>query len=172
MAAIPGAIGLGSVLFRAISLGLFLFVVWLLLSGHYHESLLIGLGIASCIAVVFIAHRMDVIDHEGHPVQLGWRAPLYWLWLGWEVVKANLHVARRVLGLGPPIDPAIISVKTSQKSELGKVIYANSITLTPGTISLRVTDDAIEVHALTRETAADLETGGMDRRVTRMEGQT
>lgn len=156
-------------MFRAISLGLFLFVVWLLLSGHY-QPLLIGLGIASSVAVVLIAHRMEVIDHEGHPVQLGWRTPLYWLWLGWEVVKANLHVARRVLTPGLAIEPGMISVPTSQRSELGKVIYANSITLTPGTIALRITEDAIEVHALTRETAADLESGNMDRRVSRMEG--
>ena len=157
-------------MFRAISLGLFLLIVWLLLSGHY-EPLLIGLGVVSCIAIVLIANRMDVVDREGHPVQLGLRAPLFWLWLGWEVVKANIHVARRVLGLGPPIDPSVITVKTSQKTELGKVIYANSITLTPGTISLRVTNEAIEVHALTRETAADLMDGGMDRRVTQMEGR-
>ncbi len=156
-------------MFRAISLGLFLFVVWMLLSGH-GEPLLVGLGIVSCVAIVLLAHRMDVIDHEGHPIHLGWRAPLFWLWLAWQVVLANLHVARRVLGLGPAISPMLFSVKASQRSELGKVIYANSITLTPGTISLRVTEDAIEVHALTRESADDLSDGAMDRRVSRMEG--
>jgi multicomponent Na+:H+ antiporter subunit E len=156
-------------LFRAISLGLFLFVVWMLLSGH-DETMLIVLGIVSCAVIVLLAHRMDLIDHEGHPVHLGWRAPLYWLWLGWQVVLANLHVARRVLGLGPAISPMLFSVKTSQKSELGKVIYANSITLTPGTISLRVTEDEIEIHALTRESADGLADGVMDRRVSKMEG--
>jgi multicomponent Na+:H+ antiporter subunit E len=160
---------LGGALFRAISLGLFLFVVWMLLSGH-DETMLIVLGIVSCAVIVLLAHRMDLIDHEGHPVHLGWRAPLYWLWLGWQVVLANLHVARRVLGLGPAISPMLFRVKTSQKSELGKVIYANSITLTPGTISLRVTEDEIEIHALTRESADGLADGVMDRRVSQMEG--
>ena len=159
----------GDVLLRAISLALSLFVVWLLLSGHL-EPLLLGLGAASCIAVVLIARRMDVIDREGHPIHLGWKAPFYWLWLAWEVIKANLDVARRIVAPSLPISPTVIRVKTSQKTELGRVIYANSITLTPGTISLAVRRDEIEVHALSREAAAALAEGTMDRRVTQMEG--
>ena len=65
----------------------------------------------------------------------------------------------------------MIRVKTSQTSDLGKVIYANSITLTPGTISVEVANDEILVHALSKGGAEDLLTGKMDRRVTRMVGE-
>ncbi len=156
-------------MFRSISLGLVLFAVWLLLSGIF-EPLLLGLGLGSCLAVVLIVRRMDVLDREGHPIHLGWRALAYWVWLAREIVAANFDVARRILDPRLPIDPKIIRVKTSQRSELGQVIYANSITLTPGTVSMRVSEDSILVHALASQPAADLESGDMDRRVTAMEG--
>ena len=156
-------------MFRSISLGLVLFAVWLLLSGIF-EPLLLVLGVGSCLAVVLIVRRMDVLDREGHPIHLGWRALAYWVWLAREIVTANFDVAKRILDPRLPIDPTIIRVKTSQGSELGQVIYANSITLTPGTVSMRVSEDSILVHALAAPSAAALETGDMDRRVTAMEG--
>ncbi len=154
---------------HALSLAVVLYLVWLLLSGFF-EPLLLGFGLVSCLGVVFIARRMDVIDREGHPIHLGWRAVPYWLWLGVEIVKANLDVARRIVDPRLPISPVVIKVKTSQRSELGKVIYANSITLTPGTVSMLVDDDGITVHAIAREAAEELAAGEMDRRVAGMEG--
>ncbi|MEE8196211.1 MAG: Na+/H+ antiporter subunit E [Acidiferrobacterales bacterium] len=154
---------------HAISLALVLFALWLLLSGHY-VPLLIGLGALSVLLVVTIALRMDVVDREGHPIHLSPKALLYWPWLAWEIVKSNVDVARRILSPTLPISPTVIRLKASQKSELGKVIYANSITLTPGTVSIDIDGDKIEVHALTREAAQALRTGDMDRRVTRFEG--
>ena len=155
-------------LLHSISLGLVLFGVWLLLSGFF-EPLLLGLGVLSCVIVVLIANRMDVIDHEGQPVQLGWRILTYWVWLAVEIVKANLDVARRILDPKLPIDPVLVRVKATQASELGQVIYANSITLTPGTVSMQVGGGKILVHAIAREMAEDLEGGEMDRRVTAVE---
>jgi len=154
---------------HAVSLGLVLFGTWLLISGIF-TPLLMGLGAVSCLAVVGIAHRMDVVDREGQPIHLGLRAVSYWMWLAVEIVKANIDVARRILDPKMPIDPVMVTVKTSQSSELGLVIHANSITLTPGTVSIRVTDDSILVHAITREMAEDAQSGAMDRRVTAMEG--
>ncbi len=154
---------------RAISLGLVLFGIWLLISGIY-TPLLISLGAVSCLAVVGIAHRMDVVDHEGHPIHLGWRALTYWMWLTVEIVKANIDVARRILDPKLPIDPAVVTVKASQDSELGHVIFANSITLTPGTVSMRVAENTILVHAIATDMAEDVQSGAMDRRVTAMEG--
>jgi multicomponent Na+:H+ antiporter subunit E len=154
---------------HAISLALVLFALWLLLSSHY-VPLLIGLGALSVLLVVTIALRMDVVDREGHPIHLSPKALLYWPWLAWEIVKSNVDVARRILSPTLPISPTVIRLKASQKSELGKVIYANSITLTPGTVSIDIDGDKIEVHALTREAAQALRTGDMDRRVTRFEG--
>jgi multicomponent Na+:H+ antiporter subunit E len=157
-------------LIHSISLGAVLFGVWLLLSGHF-EPLLIGFGVLSCVIVVVATGRMDVIDHEGHPLHLTWRAPTYWLWLTWEIVKANWDVAKCVLSPSMPISPTVFRTKASQKSDLGLVIYANSITLTPGTISVDIADGYILVHALTKAGAEGVEEGTMDRRVTRMMGE-
>ncbi|MFQ5994376.1 MAG: Na+/H+ antiporter subunit E [Acidiferrobacterales bacterium] len=154
---------------HVLSLAFVSYGLWLLLSGHY-AALLLGLGLISVGLVVFIAVRMDVVDREGHPIHLGPRAFLYWPWLAWEIVKANIDVTWRILHPRMPIRPSMIRVKAHQKSELGKVIYANSITLTPGTISTDVTGDVIEVHALTQEAADGLRSGDMDRRCADFEG--
>jgi len=155
-------------LLHAVSLGLVLFGLWLMLSGYF-VGLLLGLGVASVAVIVWVAHRMDVIDHEGHPIHLTVRAFLYWPWLIREIVMANIHVARVILSREMPINPSVFKTRSTQKTELGQVVYANSITLTPGTVSIEVDKDIITVHALTRETADDLRSGEMDRRVTSME---
>jgi multicomponent Na+:H+ antiporter subunit E len=154
---------------HAISLGLVLFSTWLLLSGFF-EPLLLTFGVVSCAIVLAVVHRMDVVDHEGHPVHLGWRILPYWFWLTVEIVKANIAVAKLIVDPKMPIGPVMIQVPTSQHGELGQVIFANSITLTPGTVSIRVSGRQILVHSITREMADDLLSGEMDRRVTRMEG--
>ena len=153
---------------HALSLGLVLFCLWLLLSGFF-VTLLLSLGVVSVALVVWIAHRMDVIDHEGHPIHLTLRALFYWPWLIREIVKANIDVARVIVRRRMPINPSVIKVKATQETELGQVIYANSITLTPGTVTIDIDKDIMIVHALTRNAAEDLESGDMDRRVTALE---
>ena len=153
---------------HALSLGLALYGLWLLLSGYF-VALLLSLGAGSVIAVVWIAHRMDVIDHEGHPVHLTGRAFLYWPWLIVEIVKSNIDIAKVILSAKMPINPSVIELKATQETELGQVIYANSITLTPGTVTIAIDRDIMSVHALTRDAAQGLQTGDMDRRVTAME---
>jgi multicomponent Na+:H+ antiporter subunit E len=152
----------------ALSIGLF--AVWLLWSGFWENTFLVVLGALSCIVVVILALRMNLVDAEGVPVEIALRLLRYAPWLVWQVFLANLHVARRILGPKLAIDPSVIRVKPGQKRDLGRVIYANSITLTPGTVSIDIDENEITVHALTKETAADLESGEMDRQVTRLEG--
>ena len=154
---------------HAVSLGVVLSIFWLLLSGHF-SFLLLSLGVVSVLAVVLIAWRMDVIDHEGHPIHMSWRALLYWPWLLWEIVKANIDVAKAIIQGEMPIEPLVMDVECTQKSELGQVIYANSITLTPGTVTIAVEGNTLHVHALTPVAREGLETGEMDRRVTGVEG--
>ena len=69
-----------------------LFALWLLLSGIF-EPFLLSLGVVSCVLVAWIAHRMDVVDHEGFPIHMGPKAITYWPWLIWEIIKANIDVA-------------------------------------------------------------------------------
>lgn len=152
---------------HSLSLGAVLFAVWLLLSGHYTPFILI-LGVVSCITIVTVTLRMEVADREGHPIHLTWRALTYMPWLMIEIIKANFDVAKRVLSPSLPVTPTLLRVKASQTTDLGQVIYANSITLTPGTISVDVANNEILVHALSREGAESLLEGIMDKRVTRM----
>jgi multicomponent Na+:H+ antiporter subunit E len=114
---------------------------------------------------------MGLIDEEAVPLRLPLRAPIFLPWLLWQVVKSNVDVARRILDPRLPIRPELIRVKAGQRNDLGRAIYANSITLTPGTVSLYVDDDEIVVHALTREAAEGLRGGEMDRRATAYEGK-
>lgn len=152
------------------SLAFVLLAFWLVLSGHY-TILTVAAGVLSAIAVARLAARMGVLDREGHPVLLALRATTYWPWLAVEIAKSTWDVTRIVLHPRLPISPTMINVHASQKTSVGLVTYANSITLTPGTISARVTGNSILVHALTRDGAASLAAGGMDRRVARIEGR-
>ena len=156
---------------RTLSLGLVLFATWMLLSGEFSldHGLVLGLGIASVILVVLIAVRMDVVDHEGHPIHLTQRFVGYWLWLLLEIFKAGIDVTRRVWSPSMPISPTMYILKASQPGELGQVIYANSITLTPGTVAVRLDGGDILVHAIAREVGDDLASGEMDRRVAELE---
>lgn len=146
-----------------------LFVFWLVLSGYF-DPFLVAAGAGSAIAVVWLAHRMDVIDREGHPIHLGWRALTYWPWLLKEIVKSALQVSKIIVTPSLPISPSFVRVKATQHTAVGLAIYANSITLTPGTVSVEVAEGEFLVHALTKEGAASLMDGDMDRRVSRFEG--
>ena len=154
---------------RALSLIVILFAFWLLLSGFFMPFLLV-MGVLSAIGVAMLGRRMDLVDHEGHPIQLSWRLISYWPWLFREIAMSAWSVARIILDPRLPISPTLVRAKTSQKTTVGLVTYANSITLTPGTISVEVTQGEILVHALTREAADGLLEGEMDRRVSRFEG--
>lgn len=142
---------------------------WLSWSGHF-EPLLLAFGIVSCGLVVAICRRMQIVDAEGAPLRLGLRPLPYAVWLVKEVIEANFHVARRLLDPRLPIRPQLIRLKASQTEDLTRVVYANSITLTPGTVSIAIEDDEIVVHALTRSAADEDKSGEMDRRVTQLEG--
>lgn len=154
---------------RALSLFLALFGFWLLLSGYF-VPFLIAAGAGSAGAVVLLAHRMQVVDHESVPINFIWRIPIYWPWLFKEIAKSAWTVARIIVNPRLPISPTLVRVRTSQKTSVGVVTYANWITLTPGTVSVEVNREEILVHALTREGADGLLEGEMARRVTQFEG--
>ena len=153
---------------RAFGLGAILFGFWLALSGHY-TPLLLSFGVGSCALVVYLSMRMDVVDAEGVPLQVTGRFLAYLPWLMKEIFVANLVVAKVILDPKLPISPRMVVFHGSQDSDLGRAIYANSITLTPGTITTGVSGQEFEIHALS---AADLETDEeqqMDVRCSRVE---
>lgn len=154
---------------RLVSLFIALMLFWLALSGHY-TPFLIGAGVVCSLVCVAAAVRMDASDREGHPLQLFARAPAYYAWLVWEIVNSGWAVTRIVIDPRLPISPTMTRVRASQRSAAGLATYANSITLTPGTITTAVEGGVLTVHALVREGAIDVEGGAMDRRVAKFEG--
>lgn len=153
----------------AAALFITLLILWLLSSGHY-TTLIISFGVFSCAFVLFLSRKMEIVDSEGVPIHLIRGGIRYIPWLVWQIILANIDVTKRILRPKVDVSPQLIEVETSQKTDLGRVIYANSITLTPGTVSIRVHEDRILVHAIAKEVAEELQKGEMDRRVTRMEG--
>ena len=142
--------------------------LWLALSGHF-DPFLLSLGLLSAATVSFVSRRMGIIDAEGQPLELMPGLLRYAPWLAKEIVRACIDVAWRIVQPSLPIQPTIIRVPANQRTVTGRVSFANSITLTPGTISLDVLEKQIEVHALTAESAADLESGEMGKRVEHLE---
>ncbi|MBI1365725.1 MAG: cation:proton antiporter [Alphaproteobacteria bacterium] len=155
---------------RYLTLGFVLAVIWLLLSGYFHNPLLLSLGAVSVLLSMYLGWRAGAIDEEGAPLsEFSWRIIPYWMWLGGEIAKANVAVAREALAVRPRLSPKIVRVPMTQTTNAGKVTFANSITLTPGTVSIELSKDEIIVHALT-ESLADMDgLADMGARVSRTE---
>ncbi len=151
-------------MFHSISLFFSLLLFWLLLSGFF-TPFLIAAGIGSALAVVGVARRLDVVDHEGHPIRLGLRALVYWPWLLKEVAKSAWSVSKIIVDPALPISPTMVRFKPTQQTDVGLVIHAQSITLTPGTITIEAQPDEFVVHGLTRDGALGCIDSEMDRRV-------
>ena len=149
---------------HSISLSLTLGAFWLLNSG-YNTPLILSLGVVSVAFVIYLARRMDVVDHESQPVQLTTSLPGYYVWLVKEIILANISVVKHVWLGNQTISPTLATLKASQITDMGRVIYATSITLTPGTVAVDLAGDQIVVHALLRENIETLAAGEMDRRV-------
>lgn len=157
-------------MFHSVSLFAFLYLFWLLLSGFFTPFLL-SAGVGCALAVVWFARRMDVVDAEGHPVHLAPKALLYWPWLFKEIIKSAWDVSKIILNPKLPISPTMVLFKPTQKSIVGLVLHANSITLTPGTITIEANAGEFLVHGLTRASAEGVVDSEMDRFVTACEGK-
>ena len=150
--------------FQVSLLFLFLAIAWLVWSGIY-KPLLLGLGLFSCVLTVYIKDRMDYFHTKVFAFRFGWRLIGYWGWLFTEIVKSSIEVARVVIDPRLPASPQVFTINATSKEPVVETILANSITLTPGTLSLDVHGGVITVHALTQEGAEALKKGEMDRRV-------
>ena len=154
---------------RLLILSAFLLVLWLLLSGMF-TPLQLGLGVLSSAAVTWLSWRLDLIHSDPPMTRSLARLPGYIAWLALEIIKSNLHTARLIIAPRGKLHRSVVRLIPSQQTSLGVAIYANSITLTPGTLTMDADDGVLEVHCLSREVARDLESGEMDDRVARLEG--
>ncbi|MEM8987564.1 MAG: Na+/H+ antiporter subunit E [Pseudomonadota bacterium] len=156
---------------HAIGLTFGLAVLWLSLSGYFDKQLLLALGVLSVGLSLWFAHRIGAIDSAGAPIHLFPGILGYWLWLFLEIGKANVIVARAALSTDMTLSPKMVRVPAPQKTAVGRVTFANSITLTPGTVSVDVSGADILVHALTEELADVDGMADMGRRVCAFEGK-
>lgn len=160
-----------NVLKYAVSLTGIMAAIWLLLSGQWTHAILVPLGVVSVALTVYLAYRMRILDREGLPIHLLIPILKYLPWLLMEVVKANLVVARHIVLGRKSLSPRICRLDTTQETDLGRVFLANSITLTPGTVTVYVREKEVWFYALTEELEQGVLSGEMDRRVTRLEGE-
>lgn len=152
-----------------ISLILILSALWLAISGVY-KPLLFILGAASVALVTWLSVRMDVVGQEHNPVLYSWRLARYWSWLVVQIFKSNVHVAKLAL-MPSRIQPQILTVPVPHQDPVAQVTYANSCTLTPGTVALQLLSDELLVHALDDASADDLRSGEMADRISWLEGR-
>lgn len=148
---------------------------WLLLSGSYTlKPIILGGSIVSVVLVLAVVARMDKAVGQTTPrPELGYflvRMPLYSWFLVRKVVSANLRVTRMLLFPSVQPEPRLLRMQVGPQTVLGKLILANSITLTPGTATLDLRAGEILVHALGSVSAASVVNGEIDRELRRLEG--
>ena len=152
---------------RYIRTALTVAIIWLLLSGHY-TILILSLGALSVLTVTWLFWRMDRVDGELAVLPMRPRLLYYLLWLMWRVVLSNIDLVRRIWDPSLPIRPTWQRLDIKVTSSLAKMLYANSITLTPGTLTTDVKEDHFMVHSLTSEGIDELRKGDMEKQIQRL----
>jgi multicomponent Na+:H+ antiporter subunit E len=142
------------------------FALWLVLSGH-PTPLHLAQGVLSAALVAYLNRDLELL---GESVRRGPRFLAYLPWLLKEIVVANVQVVRIVLHPRLPVDPVLVRVGTRLRSDLAVTAFANSITLTPGTVTVDVEGRELVVHALTPQTPASF--AGMEGRVAEAFGES
>ena len=143
--------------------------LWLLLSGYFDKALLLGFGAASIAVSIYLARRANVIDDEGVPNGLMPGIFGYWLWLAREIGKANIAVIRHALAIDLKLSPQMLKITSPTKTNAGLATFCNSVTLTPGTVTVDLEPEYFVVHALTEELADEDAIMDMGARVARLE---
>lgn len=148
-------------------LTLVLSVAWLLWSGLY-KPMLLGLGAVSVAITLVFAVRMKFFDHAEGLGRMALRLPGYWVWLLKEILVSSVQVARIVLAPSMPIQPRTVKIVSEPDEELPQVILGNSITLSPGTITIDVDEKELLVHCISEAGAKDMESGELLRRIEKL----
>ncbi|MEO1658053.1 MAG: Na+/H+ antiporter subunit E [Pseudomonadota bacterium] len=156
---------------RRFGLAITLALLWLFLSGYWNHATLVAFGAFSVAIAVWLADRAEVVDGEGVPTVLLPGILGYIAWLFLEIGKANVQVAREILRREIKLSPKLIRVPADQPSDLTRTIFGNSITLTPGTVTVDVREDSMLVHALTEDLADEEGLAKMGAQVSALESR-
>jgi multicomponent Na+:H+ antiporter subunit E len=151
-----------------------LFGLWVALSGEFAIEFLV-LGALTAAAAIGFTHLLFLGTHEWRSqpssTRLSWhlgaslRFALYIPWLGYEIFVSNLHVVYLVLHPRLPIDPTLVEFDTSLESERAQVLLAQSITLTPGTVTIDASGGKFLVHCLSKASRAGLAEGSIQNKI-------
>ncbi|MBD3587393.1 Na+/H+ antiporter subunit E [Salinimonas sp. HHU 13199] len=150
-------------------LAVILCVLWVLLSGHF-TPLLLFLGVASVALVLWMDWRMDEIDHEQFYLPVTRDLFTHVVKLSWLVILSNIDVCLRIYGIRKA-SPTFMEIPLPFENPLSKVIFANAITLTPGTVSMVINDNTLLIHSVSKEGAEDLKNGAMVNIIPRIKDQ-
>lgn len=154
---------------RRIVFVLALIALWFLLSGYFTKATLVGFGAFSVAVTLWFSDRAETVDREGVPTSIFPGIVSYMAWLFLEIGKANVMVAREALKPNLALAPKLFRVPAPQPSDLTRTIFANSVTLTPGTVTVDVREDSLLIHALD-ESFADIDgIADMGRKATALE---
>lgn len=145
-------------------------IFWLLLSG-YIEPLLLSFGVISIVIVLFVLKRMDAVDKEPMTVNINHKTFRYFIWLIAQIAQSSLHVTKLVWGASDKLSPTLAKLPIDTASPKHHVLYANSITLTPGTLCVDLKSNEITVHALQEASIDSLGEGKMESKITQMLGE-
>ena len=153
---------------RTLLLFLVLMGFWLLLSGQFDKTFLVVSGIVSCLLAVYCCHRLKLMNENYQPVESLPRFITYLPWLIGQIILASLDVTRRSWGASSAIQPRFVKVPVKIDHPLAKTLLANSISLTPGTVTVDVEKDHYLIHALTDEAEEGVLDGSMEKRISVM----
>lgn len=145
-------------------------IFWLLLSG-FIEPLLLSFGAISVVIVLFILKRMDKVENEPGQIGTSIRLIRYTPWLIGQVFSSAIHVTKLIWGSPDKVSPAIAKINVKDVPSSSRVLYANSITLTPGTLSVDLDENEVTVHALHRSSIDELKEGQMEKKITGIWGE-
>jgi multicomponent Na+:H+ antiporter subunit E len=142
-----------------------LFAFWMLLSGKF-DAFHLTLGAICCVLVAYLFHDLLFANvRVGDMRVVAARFIAYIPWLIQQILLANIHVVSLVVRRRMPIDPRVVTFKTKLETDISCVTLANSITLTPGTITMDIKDGVFYVHAVSQKVADELNAGDMEDRV-------
>lgn len=167
----------GSPMVHMTCLALVLFAFWMILSGRT-ETKFVVYGILTAVVTTWVTYPLLLVPNKDGSKKyyvFGFSIPkmiMYFFWLMWQLVLANIDVLLATTGQELVIDPKVVRFRFRSDNPMASVILANSITLTPGTVTMNVTDDGVyEIHALTVGAAAGVLDGGMQKKVADLYGE-
>lgn len=167
----------GSPMVHMTGLAPVLFAFWMVLSGRT-ETKFVVYGILTAVVTTWVTYPLLLVPNKDGSKKyyvFGFSIPkmiMYFFWLMWQLVLANIDVLLATTGQELNIDPKVVRFRFRADNPMASVILANSITLTPGTVTMNVTDDGVyEIHALTVGAAAGVLDGGMQKKVADLYGE-